>query len=59
MRSSKRAATTKTIVGLSNPLGNVGACLALADEYAKIGAELIEVMPPTPDPAVWITNSAR
>ena len=36
----------KTILGLGNPLEDVDDFLAKAEEYAKLGVTLIEVMPP-------------
>jgi F420-dependent oxidoreductase-like protein len=43
----------KTILGFTDPLDDVDAFLASMEEYAKLGVELVEVMPPGPDPVSW------
>jgi F420-dependent oxidoreductase-like protein len=47
----------KTIVwALSNPLDDVNGFIASMGEYAKLGIELVEVMPIGPDPAAWVAD---
>ncbi len=46
----------KTILGFGNPLDDVDAFLAAMDEYAKLGIELVELMPVGPDPVAWVSE---
>jgi F420-dependent oxidoreductase-like protein len=48
------AAIKKTILGLSNPLDDADAFLSSMEGYAKLGIELVEVMPIGPDPLGWV-----
>jgi F420-dependent oxidoreductase-like protein len=45
----------KTILG-PNPLDDVDSFISAMEEYAKLGVALVEVMPPGPDPAAWVTE---
>jgi hypothetical protein len=51
-----RATIATTIHGFGNPLDDVGAFLSSMEEYAKLGVALVEVMPPTPDPAGFVAE---
>jgi F420-dependent oxidoreductase-like protein len=46
----------KTILGFGDPLDDVDAFIAGMDEYAKLGIELVEVMPLGPDPGGWASR---
>jgi F420-dependent oxidoreductase-like protein len=46
----------KTILGGSDPLNDVDAFLASMEEYARLGIDMVEAMPMTPDPAAWVTQ---
>ena len=48
------ATIKKTILGFTDPLDDVDAFLASMDEYAGLGVELVELIPPGPDPASWV-----
>jgi F420-dependent oxidoreductase-like protein len=48
------ATVKKTILGFSDPLDDVDGFLASMEEYARLGVELVELMPPGPDPASWV-----
>jgi F420-dependent oxidoreductase-like protein len=50
------ATIKKTILGGPDPLGDVDAFLASMEEYAKLGIDLVEVMPMTPEPAAWVAQ---
>jgi hypothetical protein len=43
----------RTILGFGDPLADVDAFVATMAGYAEMGVDLVEVMPPGPDPAVW------
>jgi F420-dependent oxidoreductase-like protein len=49
------AAIQKTIMA-RDPLRNVDKFLSLMEEYAKLGVDLVEVMPPAPDPVAYVTE---
>jgi len=44
----------KTILGLADPLADPDAFLRSMEEYAGLGIDLVEVMPPGPDPVAWV-----
>jgi F420-dependent oxidoreductase-like protein len=46
----------RTILGFGDPLADVDAFLATMAGYAAMGVDLVEVMPPGPDPAAWVTR---
>jgi F420-dependent oxidoreductase-like protein len=46
----------KTILGFANPLDDVGAFVSSMAEYAALGVGLVELMPPGPDPAGWVSR---
>jgi F420-dependent oxidoreductase-like protein len=46
----------KTILGFANPLDDVGAFVSSMAEYAALGIGLVELMPPGPDPAGWVSR---
>ncbi len=48
------ASIEKTILGFADPLADVDAFLASMEGYAKLGIDLVEVMPLVPDPAAWV-----
>ncbi len=48
------ATIKKTILGFTDPLDDADAFLASMDEYASLGVELVELIPPGPDPASWV-----
>lgn len=48
------AGITTTILAFSDPFADVGAFLAAMEEYARLGVELVELMPLVPDPAAWV-----
>jgi F420-dependent oxidoreductase-like protein len=47
------ATVEKTILGFGDPLDDVDACISAMEGYAAMGIELVEFMPPGPDPAGW------
>ena len=44
----------KTILGFGDPFTDADAFLTGMEEYAKLGVELVEVMPLSPDPVGWV-----
>lgn len=50
------ASVERTILGFADPLADVDAFIASMDEYARLGVDLVEVMPLGPDPAAWVTE---
>jgi F420-dependent oxidoreductase-like protein len=50
------ATIKKTILGFTDPLDDADAFLASMDEYASLGVELVELIPPGPDPASWVAE---
>jgi F420-dependent oxidoreductase-like protein len=50
------ASVQKTILGFGDPLADVDAFVATMAGYADMGVELVEVMPPGPDPADWVSR---
>jgi F420-dependent oxidoreductase-like protein len=46
----------KTILGFGNPVDDFDAFMAAMDEYAKLGIQMVEVMPLDPDPAGWVSR---
>ena len=46
----------KTILGFANPLDDIGAFVSSMAEYAAMGIGLVELMPPGPDPAGWVSR---
>ena len=49
-------AIQKTILAFGNPLDDVDAFVATMDEYAKLGVDLVEVMPMVEDPVAWASQ---
>ena len=49
----------KTILGFADPIADVDAFLTSMEEYAKLGVDLVEVMPLVPDPAAWVARARR
>jgi F420-dependent oxidoreductase-like protein len=47
------AAIQRTILGFGDPLADTEAFVASMAGYAEMGVDLVEVMPPGPDPAAW------
>jgi F420-dependent oxidoreductase-like protein len=47
-------AIQKTILGFANPLDDVDGFLSSMEEYAKLGVDLVELMPLDPDPPSWV-----
>jgi F420-dependent oxidoreductase-like protein len=45
-----------TILAFGDPLDDVDAFLSNMEGFAKLGVSLVEVMPPTPDPAGWVAE---
>jgi F420-dependent oxidoreductase-like protein len=45
---------TKTILAMTDPLADPDAFVATMAEYARLGVELVEVMPLVPDPVAFI-----
>jgi F420-dependent oxidoreductase-like protein len=50
------AAIQKTIIGSLDPLGDTDGFLTAMEQYAALGVDLVEVTPPGPDPAAWVTE---
>ncbi len=50
------ATVKKTILGFTDPLDDVDAFLADMEEYARLGVELVELIPPGPGPAAWVAE---
>jgi F420-dependent oxidoreductase-like protein len=50
------SAIQRTILGFGDPLDDVDAFVASMEGYAKLGIDLVEVMPPGPDPADWASR---
>jgi F420-dependent oxidoreductase-like protein len=50
------ATIRKTILGFSDPVADVDGFLREMERYAALGVELVEVMPPGPDPAAWASR---
>jgi len=50
------ATIQKTTLGFGNPLDDIDGFLRSMEEYAKLGIELVEIMPLVPDPAAWVTE---
>src|SRR6202453_4392394 len=50
------SAIQRTILGFGDPLDDVDAFVASMEGYAKLGIDLVEVMPPGPDPAAWASR---
>ena len=50
------ATIKKTIIGGVNPLDDVDGFLSSMDGYAKLGIDLVELSPSTPDPAGWVAE---
>ena len=46
----------KTILGMGNPLDDVDAFLTSMEAYAKMGIDLVEIVPRTPDPVALVTQ---
>jgi len=44
----------KTILGFGDPFTDANAFLTGMEDYAKMGVDLVEVMPLTPDPVRWV-----
>ena len=44
----------KTILGFADPFTDTAAFLATMDNYANLGVDLVEFMPPASDPAAWV-----
>jgi F420-dependent oxidoreductase-like protein len=50
------ASIQRTILGFANPLDDLDAFLASMEEYAALGIQQVELMPPGPDPVAWVTE---
>jgi F420-dependent oxidoreductase-like protein len=50
------AAIQRTILGFGDPLTDTDAFVATMAGYAEMGVDLVEVMPPGPDPVAWVTR---
>jgi F420-dependent oxidoreductase-like protein len=50
------ATVEKTILGFGDPLDDVDAFVSTMEGYAAMGIELVELMPPGPDPAGWVAR---
>jgi alkanesulfonate monooxygenase SsuD/methylene tetrahydromethanopterin reductase-like flavin-dependent oxidoreductase (luciferase family) len=50
------ATIEKTILGFGDPLDDVDAFVATMDRYARLGVDLVEVMPVGPDPVGWVAR---
>ncbi len=50
------ATVEKTILGFGDPLDDVDAFVSTMERYAALGIELVELMPPGPDPAGWVAH---
>jgi hypothetical protein len=44
----------KTILGFGDPFADADAFLTGMEDYAKLGVDLVEVMPLSPDPVGWV-----
>jgi F420-dependent oxidoreductase-like protein len=51
-----RAAIATTILAFGNPLDDVDAFISSMEGFAELGVSLVEVMPPTPDPAGFVAE---
>jgi F420-dependent oxidoreductase-like protein len=50
------ATIRKTILGGVDPLGDTDGFLTSMEEYARLGVELVEIMPTGPDPVAMVTE---
>jgi F420-dependent oxidoreductase-like protein len=50
------ATVEKTILGFGDPLEDVDAFISTMEGYATMGIELVELMPPGPDPVGWVAR---
>ncbi|HEV3280451.1 MAG TPA: LLM class F420-dependent oxidoreductase [Acidimicrobiales bacterium] len=48
------AGVERTILGFDSPFDDPDAFVSRMEEYAKLGIELVELMPPGPDPVGWV-----
>ncbi len=46
----------RTILGFASPFDDGDAFVAGMEEYAKLGVETVELIPPGPDPLGWVTR---
>lgn len=46
----------RTILGFASPFGDADAFVASMEEYAKLGVDLVELIPAGPDPLGWVTR---
>jgi F420-dependent oxidoreductase-like protein len=50
------ATVEKTILGFGDPLDDVEGTVTAMERYAAMGIDLVEFMPPGPDPAGWVAR---
>ncbi len=50
------ATIRRTILGGGDPLGDTDGFLATMEAYAKLGVDLVEIMPTGPDPVAFVTE---
>jgi F420-dependent oxidoreductase-like protein len=48
------AAVERTILGFDSPFDDPDAFVSGMEQYAKLGIDLVELMPPGPDPVGWV-----
>jgi F420-dependent oxidoreductase-like protein len=53
------AEITKTILGGGDPAGDPDGFIASMDEYAKLGIDLVEIVPMGPDPVALVSQLAE
>jgi F420-dependent oxidoreductase-like protein len=46
----------KTMLAMANPLEDVEAFIAAMDEYARLGIQLVEIVPLVPDPVAFVAE---
>jgi F420-dependent oxidoreductase-like protein len=50
------AGVERTILGFTSPFDDPDAFVSEMEEYANLGIELVELIPPGPDPVGWVTR---
>ncbi len=45
-----------TILAFADPVADVSGFLSSMEEYGRLGVEVVEVMPPGPDPVSWVSE---
>jgi Luciferase-like monooxygenase len=53
------ATITKTILGGGDPIGDPDGFLRNMEQYARLGIDLVEVMPNVPDPVAMISENGE